>query len=202
MERRAKIVILGSCSSGKTSLAKKYISGGFDPNQAATIGAAFQTKEIQRDGQTFHLDLWDTAGQERYGAIAPLYYRDANTVLVVYDITDRLSIKIAQQWCSEVRTKNKTASLVVFGNKTDLLFKPTESASFLNKGFPDPGMVQRLKEISEVTNEYFTEYEMHHFSGSAKTGEGISSLFKHISNNTSYTERVVVQPSAWCCIDI
>ncbi|KAI5166743.1 Ras-related protein Rab-5C [Nematocida sp. AWRm78] len=200
MERRAKIVILGSCSSGKTSLAKKYINGGFDPNQAATIGAAFQTKEIHRDGYTLHLDLWDTAGQERYGAIAPLYYRDANTVVVVYDITDKLSIKIAQQWCSEVRLKNKTASLVVFGNKTDLLFKSSESSTFMNKGFPDVGVVQKLREISEVTQNYFTEYEISHFTGSAKTGEGVNSLFKHISNNTSYVERILVQPTVWCCL--
>ncbi|KAI5189924.1 hypothetical protein NEMIN01_0787 [Nematocida minor] len=199
MECRAKVVILGSCSSGKTSLAKKFVNGGFDPNQPATIGAAFQTKQIDRDGVAIHLDLWDTAGQERYGAIAPLYYRDANTILVVYDITDKLSIKIAQQWCSEVRVKNKTASLIAFGNKTDLLFKTNESTSFVNKGFSDAGMVHRLREISEITQKYFESFEIDHFTGSAKTGEGVGALFKHISNKTTYSERITAVPDVWCC---
>lgn len=198
MEFRAKVVILGSCSSGKTSLAKKYINGGFDPNQPATIGAAFQIKSLERDGRTIHLDLWDTAGQERYGAIAPLYYRDANTILIVYDITDKLSIKIAQQWCSEVRIKNKTADVVLFANKTDLLFKNGISPG--SARFADNGMVQRLREISEITNKYFDGFNVDHFSGSAKTGEGVNSLFKHIANKTTYVERISVTPNAWCCL--
>ncbi|KAH9385680.1 Ras-related protein Rab-5C [Nematocida major] len=202
MECRAKIVILGSCSSGKTSLAKKYVCGGFDPNQAATIGAAFQTKRLERDGQVVHLDLWDTAGQERYGAIAPLYYRDANTVLIVYDITDKMSVKIAQQWCAEVRMKNKAALIIVFGNKTDLLFQKDaeDSAEYAGKAFADAGMAERLQEISSTTQSYFEGYEVEHFTGSAKTGEGVGSLFKHVANRTAYTEKVLVEQSAWCCL--
>lgn len=200
MDRRAKIVILGSCSSGKTSLAKKFVSGGFDPNQSATIGAAFQTKKIERDGLSIHLDLWDTAGQERYGAIAPLYYRDANAILIVYDITDKLSIKIAQQWCSEVRIKNKKALLAVFGNKTDLLFKKEETVPFISRSYTGPELTNRLSAISESAQRHFEPYDLVHFSGSAKTGEGIAQVFKYIANKTSYTEKIAEAPGVWCCI--
>lgn len=200
MDCRAKVVILGSCSSGKTSLARKFINGGFDPNQPATIGAAFQTKRIERDGLSIHLDLWDTAGQERYSAIAPLYYRDANTVIVVYDITDSLSIKIAQQWCSEVRLKNKTAMLVVFGNKTDLLFKKDDALPFMVQSYSDPEITRRLSEASASAQKTFEAQDLVHFSGSAKTGEGINRLFKHISSRTAYVERVKLPSNNWCCM--
>ena len=34
------------------------------------------------------LSVWDTAGQERFHALGPIYYRDADAALCVYDITD------------------------------------------------------------------------------------------------------------------
>lgn len=33
---------------------------------------------------------WDTAGQERFKTITTAYYRNANGILIVYDITDKV----------------------------------------------------------------------------------------------------------------
>ena len=43
--------------------------------------------------QNVKLSIWDTAGQERFHALGPLYYRDANGALLVYDITDAESFE-------------------------------------------------------------------------------------------------------------
>lgn len=46
-----------------------------------------------------HINLQDTAGQERYHALGPIYYRDSQGAIVVYDITDEDSFaKVGLYW--------------------------------------------------------------------------------------------------------
>lgn len=60
----------------------------FDDYRESTIGAAFLTQTISLDdATTVKFEIWDTAGQERYKSLAPMYYRNANCAVVVYDIT-------------------------------------------------------------------------------------------------------------------
>jgi Ras-related protein Rab-5C len=60
----------------------------FDSYRESTIGAAFLTQTISLDeNTTVKFEIWDTAGQERYKSLAPMYYRNANCAVVVYDIT-------------------------------------------------------------------------------------------------------------------
>lgn len=69
----------------------------FDDYRESTIGAAFLTQTIALDDTTtVKFEIWDTAGQERYKSLAPMYYRNANCAVVVYDITQA------------VREENKT----------------------------------------------------------------------------------------------
>lgn len=64
----------------------------FDDYRESTIGAAFLTQTISLDDTTtVKFEIWDTAGQERYKSLAPMYYRNANCAVVVYDITQAVS---------------------------------------------------------------------------------------------------------------
>jgi Ras-related protein Rab-5C len=66
----------------------------FDDYRESTIGAAFLTQTISLDeNTTVKFEIWDTAGQERYKSLAPMYYRNANCAVVVYDITQAVSPK-------------------------------------------------------------------------------------------------------------
>ncbi|KAI5172364.1 Ras-related protein Rab-5C [Nematocida sp. LUAm3] len=203
MENRGKIVVLGGCGSGKSSVTKKFLNGAFDPNHPTTIGAAYHTKTVTRNNEKIHFDIWDTAGQERYGAIAPMYYRDAHTVIVVYDVLDMESLKIAKRWCKEVRIKNKSALMMVFGNKTDLIANAISSPGFLTGTKKDSeGFQSFLKSTLRTIDAagiHFKEYNAQHFCGSAKNGEGVSLLFNTIFNESKYSTRVTTpQPSWWC----
>lgn len=60
--------------------------------------ASFLTKKLNIAGRRATLSIWDTAGQERFHALGPIYYRDSNGAILVYDITDEDSFqKVWQQ---------------------------------------------------------------------------------------------------------
>lgn len=64
-------------------------------DRESTIGAAFLTQTISLDdATTVKFEIWDTAGQERYKSLAPMYYRNANCAVVVYDITQSVSMNL------------------------------------------------------------------------------------------------------------
>lgn len=54
--------------------------------------AAFLTQTVCLDDTTVKFEIWDTAGQERYHSLAPMYYRGAQAAIVVYDITNQVSL--------------------------------------------------------------------------------------------------------------
>jgi len=116
-----KIVLIGDCGVGKTCVVQRFKSGTFIERHGNTIGVDFSMKTVIVDGKKVKLQIWDTAGQERFRTITQSYYRSANGVIIVYDITKRSSFLSLQRWIEEVR--RYTASnvmLILVGNKCDL----------------------------------------------------------------------------------
>ncbi|CAJ1336723.1 unnamed protein product [Effrenium voratum] len=115
-----KIVILGEGRVGKTSLLRRYVSQSFNDEEASTQSAAYLDKTVQLRGTQVQLSLWDTAGQERYHALAPIYYRNADGALLVYDITDAESFRRVAKWVEELQVAGTQCALAIVGNKSDL----------------------------------------------------------------------------------
>ncbi|KAG0085837.1 hypothetical protein BGZ93_000434 [Podila epicladia] len=61
------------------------------------------TKKLIVADHRVRLQIWDTAGAERFRSMAPMYYRSANAVIVVYDITSEESFDAIATWVEEVR---------------------------------------------------------------------------------------------------
>ena len=68
------------------------------------------------------LNLWDTAGQEKFKSLIPSYIKDSQTVVVVYDITNRESFESVDKWMQDARAlRDESQALIVMaGNKADL----------------------------------------------------------------------------------
>jgi GTPase SAR1 family protein len=43
------------------------------------------------EDKVIKFEIWDTAGQERFHSLAPMYYRNAQAAVVVYDVTKAVS---------------------------------------------------------------------------------------------------------------
>lgn len=117
-----KLVLLGESAVGKSSLVLRFVKDQFDDYRESTIGAAFLTQTISlEDGTTVKLEIWDTAGQERYRSLAPMYYRNANCAVVVYDITQPASLDKAKVWIEELHKQaDPNIVIALAGNKADL----------------------------------------------------------------------------------
>lgn len=124
-----KLVLLGESSVGKSSIVTRYATGSFQKTNA-TIGAAFTTKTFELPGpdgviKRVNLEIWDTAGQERYRSMAPMYFRNTDVALVVFDVTRAESLRKAQSWIDELnyyveQDRRDDISIKLVGNKVDL----------------------------------------------------------------------------------
>jgi len=112
--------------------------------------------------------IWDTAGQERFHALGPLYYRDAQGALLVYDITDEMSFVRVRRWVKELRDMTTGLSLVIACNKADLQDKKAVNL--------------------EDAKEYADSVGAAHVLTSAKTGMGVDQLFLELTKTMLKTQ--------------
>ena len=160
--RRYKLCLLGEGRVGKTSILLRYVKEVFDDRQASTLTASCLDKVVPLGGgDAVRVTIWDTAGQERFHALGPLYYRDADGALLVYDITDEASFKRVQDWVRELRKMlGDDICIAICGNKADMEKSRNVSA----------------KEAAEYTASIGGT---HHLT-SAKTGQGIAEAFSEL----------------------
>jgi len=160
--RNFKVVLLGEGCVGKTSLMLRYCQNQFNDKHLTTIQASFLSKKLTVDGVRVNLAIWDTAGQEKFHALGPIYYRDSNGAILVYDITDRDSFDRVQNWVKELRKMlGEEIVLVIAGNKCDL---------------------ERQRVVSlEEAEAYAKTVGAQHFSTSAKMSKGVSELFLELT---------------------
>ena len=153
-----KLIFLGDQSVGKSCILNRFMNDTFTEEYQATIGLDFQSKNVQIDNQDIHLLLYDTAGQEKFRSLIPMYTRDANIILLVYDVTSKDSFIHLSQWLNDLNTiKKDEVIFAVVGNKIDLEDK---------------------REVSKEEGENYAKEQSFLFAEvSAKTGNGFSELF-------------------------
>uniref|UniRef100_A0A4W5QMR7 Calcium release activated channel regulator 2A n=1 Tax=Hucho hucho TaxID=62062 RepID=A0A4W5QMR7_9TELE len=119
-DRLFKIVLVGNSSVGKTSLLMRFCDDCFYPGTSATVGIDYSVKTITVDNSQVALQMWDTAGQERYRSITKQFFRKADGVVVMYDITAEQSFTAVRQWLTSVQEgAGEDIPIMLLGNKTD-----------------------------------------------------------------------------------
>ncbi|XP_070686730.1 EF-hand calcium-binding domain-containing protein 4B [Pempheris klunzingeri] len=119
-DRLFKVVLVGNSSVGKTSLLRRFCDDCFHPGTSATVGIDYSVKTLSVDSSQVALQMWDTAGQERYRSITKQFFRKADGVVVMYDITAEPSFTAVRQWLTSVKeSAGEDIPIMLLGNKTD-----------------------------------------------------------------------------------
>ncbi|XP_046396741.1 ras-related protein Rab-18-B-like [Ischnura elegans] len=167
-----KILIIGDCGVGKSSLLLRFSEDKFDINQEVTMGLDFKHKLITIDDNVVRLAIWDTAGNERFRALTPNFYRGAQGVILVYDVTERSSFMKLEWWLNELETFATSDDIVkiVVGNKID-------------------------KENRKVTRDEGLQFAKRHatlfIESSAQTREGVQYAFEEL------VQKILQTPGLW-----
>ncbi|XP_031703605.1 ras-related protein Rab-15-like [Anarrhichthys ocellatus] len=115
-----RLLMLGDSGVGKTCMLRRFTESYFDPSHISTIGVDFKMRTLELDGIKVRVQLWDTAGQERYRTITKQYYRRAQGIIFVYDITSESSFQHLVKWASDVDDYAPDAvQKILVGNKSD-----------------------------------------------------------------------------------
>ena len=163
-DRTCQILIIGDSSVGKTSILTRYTNGTFKEEYLATVGLDYYSKEEIFNNKTINVKLWDTAGQERYKSLTQSYFKNAEGVIVAYDITNTESFDNLKFWINSIKTnmenKNVFIPVIIIGNKTD--------------------MEESREIMTEDAEKFAEENKYKYFETSAKTGEGVDKAIRYL----------------------
>lgn len=120
-EKAYRIVLAGDAAVGKSSFLLRLCKNEFKLHSGTTLGVDFQMKTLVVDGEPALLQIWDTAGQERFRSIAKSYFRRADGVLLLYDVTCEKSFLNVREWVDMIEDVSpEDIPIMLVGNKCDL----------------------------------------------------------------------------------
>jgi small GTP-binding protein len=163
-----KIVIVGDCGCGKTSLIYRWVSDAFVANIKPTIGSNHQRKRMRlNDGSEIELFIWDTAGAEAYRALMPLYVRSAKVVVVTAALDSPASFDSIPTWINPIKeSSGPLPPCVLAANKADLDH--------------DVSMMKQ-----QIFERFDATFQSRIFFCSARTGENCGDLFSCIAETAA-----------------
>ena len=162
-DEKCRLLIIGDSFVGKTSFLSYYSNGNFNLHYLATAGLELITKDEIIDNKTIRIDLWDTAGNEKFHSLTTGFFKNAEGIMVMFDVTTLTSFENVRNWTESIKThlslEANNIPVIIIGNKIDL----------------------KEREIkTEDANKYCRELGFKYFETSAKTGENVDLTVKYL----------------------
>ena len=112
--------MLGDSSVSKSAIIIRYLSGYFMHDLKLTIGVDFYSKSVFFEGNDIKLNIWDFAGEERFRFLLHSYCRGANGAILLYDITNRITLDYLHDWIQIIREQAGDIPIILAGTSLDL----------------------------------------------------------------------------------
>ena len=156
-DEKCQLLIVGDSYVGKTSILSRYANGTFNENYLSTLGLDSYSKDETINGKTIRVNVWDTAGQERYKALTKGFFRNAQGIMVVFDVTNQETFENVKFWIESIKTnigsEIEKTPIIIIGNKID----------------------SEREFEKDVAVKFCKEANYPYYETSAKTGENIDS---------------------------
>ena len=163
-KNKYKVVLIGDSGVGsKTSFIDVVINNQFISNTLSTNSASCHPKIINLNNGEFTIEFWDTSGQEKYKSLTKFFFKDADSIILGYDVTNRDSFdNIKTFWFDYVKDFSNANLLYLLGNKIDLK--------------------ERISVSSSEARNYCKEKNIRYFEISCLTAVGIQEFLDDLTN--------------------
>ncbi|KAL5071127.1 hypothetical protein RYX36_022014 [Vicia faba] len=180
-----KLLMIGDSGVGKSTLLLRFTSDTFE-DLSPTIGVDFKVKYVTLGGKKLKLAIWDTAGQERFRTLTGSYYRGAQGIIMVYDVTRRDTFtNLSDIWAKEIDlySTNQDCIKMLVGNKVD---------KFAYIMFQESERVVTKKEAVDFARQYGCLYT----ECSAKTRVNVEQCFEELVMKVLDTPSLLAEGSS------
>ena len=158
-----KVLLLGDSSVGKTCFLLRYCDKSFQDVHLSTIGLDYRLKSMTlKNNKNIKLQIWDTAGQERFRAITKNYYKGANGIILIYDVTNMQTYENVKNWISQIKEEaSPNVIIYLVGNKIDV---------------PDEQRLIKAEDGQKIADEFNLPFK----EASAKDGTNVNEIFQEL----------------------
>ena len=121
-----KIVVLGSCGTGKTSFCNLWVNDIFPEEYKATVMSEFSFKMYNYKGNYYKVQIWDLAGQDKNIYTSKVFTKGSHGCLILYDVQNKDSLENTIKWKKSIDGNTKFIDetplpIVLVQNKIDLV---------------------------------------------------------------------------------
>ncbi|EGG14120.1 hypothetical protein DFA_11884 [Cavenderia fasciculata] len=165
-----KVAIAGDIDTGKSTI-EKQLTGQPVNNAPGGRYAGHSNLTLNINKQEVNVHFFDSLGQERCGKLPTAYYRSADFIFVVYDITSNVSFTNLVGWLAaaqQPQISTVTPNILIIGNKLDLV---------------KDGSSGRERAITfEQAQKFANQKGLQYLEISAFKGDNCQSIKDHLTN--------------------
>ena len=172
-----KVLLLGDSSVGKTCFLLRYCDKSFQDAHLSTIGLDYRLKTLTlKNKKSIKLQIWDTAGEDRFRAITKNYYKGANGIILIYDVTNLQTYENVKNWITQIREEaNPNVIIYLAGNKIDI---------------PEDSRAVKTSDGQKIADEYQLPFK----ETSAKDGMNVNEIFQELVEKIDEVFSKIEQP--------
>ena len=169
-DEKIKIMTLVNSDVGKTSFLIRFTKNKYNDSKFTTLGIDLVTKLIMFNNKKYQIGFYDTAGQERYKSISLNTVKNADGIILMYDITNQISYDSISEWMEKISENLESdIPIMLIGNKCDL-----DNKRIISK---------------EEGEELSDKYKLSFFETSNKTGENVEESVFDLVNKIIKTKK-------------